>query len=173
MKEREWKLISELMKDSRRSDRELARAIGISQPTVSRMVKKLEKEKYIKEYTMIPYFHKLGYEILAITLFKYKQSFNAEKIEKARKILNESFKKGPFEIIMAERGMGLGHNALMISIHKDYTSFIELKNWAKQFTYLGLVETESFLINLADKVHYRPLTFATLAKHILTLKEKK
>jgi DNA-binding Lrp family transcriptional regulator len=57
------------MKDSRRSDRELAKAIGSSQPTVSRMIKKLESEGTIKEYTMIPDFHKLGFEILAITFF--------------------------------------------------------------------------------------------------------
>lgn len=171
MKKSEWKLISELMKNSRRSDRELAKTIGVSQPTVSRMIKKLEKEGYIEEYIMIPDFSKLGYKILAITFFKYKQSFDAEKVKKAREILNESFKKGPFEIIMAERGMGLGYNALMISIHKDYTSLVELKNWAKQFTSLGLVEIESFLINLADKIHYRSLTFATLAKHVLMQEE--
>jgi len=44
MKETELKLVSELMKNSRRSDRELARAMGVSQPTVSRMIRKLEKE---------------------------------------------------------------------------------------------------------------------------------
>ena len=60
MKEIELKLISELMKNSRRSDRDLAKAIGTSQPTVSRMIGKLEKEGIIKEYTMIPDFGKLG-----------------------------------------------------------------------------------------------------------------
>jgi DNA-binding Lrp family transcriptional regulator len=34
MKDIELRLISELMKNSRRSDRELAKAIGISQPTI-------------------------------------------------------------------------------------------------------------------------------------------
>lgn len=60
MKNVELKLISELMKNSRRSYRELAKAVGVSQPTVSRTLKKLEKEGYIKEYTMIPDFLKLG-----------------------------------------------------------------------------------------------------------------
>jgi DNA-binding Lrp family transcriptional regulator len=41
-------LISERMKNSRRSDRDLAKAIGVSQPTVSRMIKKLENEGIIK-----------------------------------------------------------------------------------------------------------------------------
>jgi hypothetical protein len=44
MKNIELKLISELMKNSRRSDRELAKAIGVSQPTVSRLIKKLENQ---------------------------------------------------------------------------------------------------------------------------------
>ena len=43
MKDVELKLISELMKNSRRSDRELAKTIGVSQPTVSRLIRKLEK----------------------------------------------------------------------------------------------------------------------------------
>jgi DNA-binding Lrp family transcriptional regulator len=67
MKETELKLISELMKNSRRSDRELAKAIGTSQPTVSRMIQKLEKQGIISEYTMIPDFTKLGYSLLTIS----------------------------------------------------------------------------------------------------------
>ena len=48
MKEIEWKLLSELMKDSRRSDRQLARALGVSQPTITRTRTKLEKPEEIK-----------------------------------------------------------------------------------------------------------------------------
>jgi DNA-binding Lrp family transcriptional regulator len=169
----EWKLLSELMKNSRRSDRELARAIGSSQPTITRTRRKLEKQGYIKEYTMIPDFDKLGYEIMDITFFKYKNHIVAEKMEKAKKILREASKEGPFEIIMAERGMGSGYNAIMISVHRDYQSFTELMNWAQQFFEVELDQIESFLVNLAGEVHYRPLTFSSLAKHLLTLNEEK
>jgi len=67
VKDVELKLVSELIKNSRRSDRELARVLGLSQPTVGRMIKKLEKEGVIQEYTMIPDMTKLGIEIVAIT----------------------------------------------------------------------------------------------------------
>ena len=60
MKNTELRIISELMEDSRRSDRELARAVGVSQPTVSRMIRKLEKDGIIREYAVIPDFSKLG-----------------------------------------------------------------------------------------------------------------
>lgn len=173
MKKDEWKLLSELMKNSRRSDRKLAKVIGRSQPTVTRTRRKLEGENYIREYTIIPNFKKLGYKIMAITFFKYKKRFDPEKIQKAREILSESFKKGPFEIIMAERGMGCGFNAIMISVHRDYNSFVELTNWAQQFYSLELGEIDSFFIDLDDKVRYLPLTFSALAKHLLVLAEKK
>ena len=67
VKDVELKLVSELIKNSRRSDRELARVLGLSQPTVGRMIKKLEKEGIIQGYTMIPDMNKLGIEIVAIT----------------------------------------------------------------------------------------------------------
>lgn len=173
MREIEWKVLSELMKNAKISDRELAKKIGSSQPTITRTRRKLEKEGYIREYTVIPNFRKLGYEILAVTLFKYKKRFDAEKIKKAKKILGESFKEGPFEIIMAERGLGGGYNAIMMSIHRDYESFMGLMSWAQQFYDLELGEFESFLVNLAGQVRYRPLTLSSLAKHLLTLTEKK
>jgi DNA-binding Lrp family transcriptional regulator len=72
MKDTELKLISELMKNSRRSDRELAKVIDSTQPTVTRMRRKLEKSGIIKEYTMIPDFNKLGYKLCSITLAGFR-----------------------------------------------------------------------------------------------------
>jgi DNA-binding Lrp family transcriptional regulator len=48
MKGVEVRIIAELMKNCRRSDRELAQAIGVSQPTVSRTIERLEREGVIK-----------------------------------------------------------------------------------------------------------------------------
>jgi Lrp/AsnC family transcriptional regulator for asnA, asnC and gidA len=73
MKDIELKLLSELMKNSRRSDRELAKAIGTSQPPVSRMISRLEKEGVIKEYTMTPDFSK--------TFVKFEQPLKEEKLK--------------------------------------------------------------------------------------------
>jgi DNA-binding Lrp family transcriptional regulator len=67
MKETELKLIAGLMRNSRRSDRELAKAIRVPQPTVTRMIRRLEKEGVIKEYTMISDFSKLGYRPLTLS----------------------------------------------------------------------------------------------------------
>ncbi len=172
MKKTEWKLISELMKDSRRSDRALARAVGVSQPTVARMIKKLEKKGYIKEYTVIPDFLKLGYHLLALVFVKLKSGLSAEEIERARRLSKETLKTGPFEVVMVERGMGMGYDGVFLSLHEDYASYLKFKDWLKQFAFLEWSKIDSFIISLDDEVHYRPLTFATLAKHLLTLKEE-
>lgn len=81
MKTTKMKLISELMKNSRRSDRDLAKTIGVSQPTVSRLIKKHEKEGVIKEYTTIPGFRKFGFELLVFTLVKLEKFLSSEEIE--------------------------------------------------------------------------------------------
>lgn len=126
MKEIEWKLLSELMKNSRRSDRELARAMHTSQPTVTRARNKLEKEGYIKEYAVIPNFCKLGYEILALTFVKPKKGLTAEELTKVRKMGSEIEKEMAFEVIMAVLGAGLGYDGVIVSLHKNYTSYAEL-----------------------------------------------
>lgn len=172
MKETEWKLICELMKNSRRSDRDLAKAIGASQPTVTRIRSKLEKEGYIREYTMIPDFAKLGYELMAVTFVKLRKVLSEEEIEDARKIAKESLTKVSFPLFMLERGMGLGYQGIILSFHESYASYLALRDWLREFTFLELSEIESFLVNLKDKISYMPPTFALIAKHFATLKKQ-
>jgi len=70
------RLVSEMLKNSKKSDRELAGILAVSQPTVSRTRARIEKE-YIKTYTIIPDFKKLGYEIMAFTLAKITLSLKS------------------------------------------------------------------------------------------------
>ena len=172
MKETECKLICELVRNSRRSDRDLAKAIKVSQPTVTRIRSKLEKEGYIREYTMIPNFAKLGYELMAITFVKLKRVLSEEEIENARKIAKERLAKISLPLFMLERGMGLGYQGTIISFHESYASYLALRGWLRDFTFLEIGEIESFLINLKDKVSYVPPTFTLIAKHLATLREK-
>jgi len=72
MKKIMMRLLLELMKDSKRSDRELAKVLGVSQPTVSRMRSRLVKEGIIREFTVIPNFVKMGYEIMQSLVLSQK-----------------------------------------------------------------------------------------------------
>jgi len=168
MKNVELKLISELLKDSHRSDRELAKAVGVSQPTVSRLISRLRKEGVIREYTIIPDFNKLGYHICALTFANFETPSDLQAMRK----LIEEYGKRLSEIpqaVLIERGLGENSNGVVISLHKDYSDYVKFQRWMKQFESSSKFELHNFIIDLDDKVHYRYLTFSTLAEHFLKM----
>jgi len=168
-------IISELMRNARMSDRDVARRLGVSQPTVSRTRHKLEKEGYIRGYMIVPDLLKLGFQIVATTFVRFKEDLNTEQKETFRKRAQERFKDESYatSVIMFERGMGLGYTGIIVSLHESYASYARMLGMIKQFTVLE-PDVQSFLSDLNDTVHYRPLSFGPLAQHILTLmKERK
>jgi DNA-binding Lrp family transcriptional regulator len=173
LKDVELKLFAELLKNSRRSDRELAKAIGTSQPTVTRTLRRLEKEGYIREYTIIPNFEKLGFKIMAMTFIKRPKDVSAEELEKLMKLGKEIAEKRGMKSVLALRGMGLGYDVAVVSIHEDYSSFLEMLEGIKQFPHADVSSLQSFLIDLTDKVQYRPFTFSHISKYISTMVKNK
>jgi DNA-binding Lrp family transcriptional regulator len=166
LKEVEWKLVCELMKNSRRSDRELAKALGVSQPTVSRTLKKLEKEGVIKEYTMIPDFAKLGFGIMSVEFARLKEPFSEEKLKEIRKEIRQTLWKGPMSMIVGMSGMGCNADRVVVAFHEDYSTYAEHINKIKQHPYALADRVSSFLIDLNDKSQYLPLTLSNLADYI-------
>ena len=61
------KILSELLKDSKRSYRELAKAIGVSAATVISRIQRLEQAGVITEYTVMIDFERIGFELTAVT----------------------------------------------------------------------------------------------------------
>jgi DNA-binding Lrp family transcriptional regulator len=171
MKDIELGLVSELMKDSRRSDRELAKVLKVSQPTVSRMIKKLEKDGYIKEYTMIPDFKKLGYQIMGVTLVKGGKAVDEEELKEVRKKTTELEKKNPHAALMAVNGMGLNKDTLFITLYEDYAAYSRAMSLTREVPFIELDKIESFLVNLSDQSNYRILSMSAIANHILTLRK--
>jgi DNA-binding Lrp family transcriptional regulator len=142
------------MKDSRRSDRELAKALGVSQPTVTRTRARLEKEKVIKEYTMVPDFHKLGFQILAITFLAVEKEPDSQE-----------FEGNPFHnVLMIEKGLGLKHSHVVISLHQDYSSYADFERSLKQNSWT-VKNSASFLVNLNDA--HGLFSFSALTKQLM------
>jgi len=124
LKDIDLKILSELMKNSKISDRQLAKKIGVSQPTVTRRRARLEKES-IDGYTAIPKWEELGYEILAITFVKTPLKLGSEEmlrnsVEKSMKWLERQ----P-NVIFGGECRGLGMTGVMFSIHKNYSDLDE------------------------------------------------
>jgi DNA-binding Lrp family transcriptional regulator len=168
IREIELKVLSELMKNSRVSDRELAKRLGVSQPTVSRIRNKYEKEGYIKEYTYIPDFVKLGYNLMALTFIK--RSEGSQEESSLFKEASKHAAKTGFDTVMAVRGMGCGYDAVVFSFHENYSAFLERLREIKQFPSIDVENVDSFIVDLTDRGLYRQLTFSTLADHMLMLR---
>jgi DNA-binding Lrp family transcriptional regulator len=173
MKGIELKLIYELMKNSRRTDKELAKAIGTFSQAVSKTRKKLENEGYFLEYTAIPNFVKLGYHLFALTFTSFKKDVSVEEMDEARRQALEHVITAPLNAVFIERGIGVNHDAVIGSFHKDYSSYVKLAQVLKSNPYIDSSKLESFLVNLEDEVRYRPFTLSTLAQHMLTENDEK
>jgi DNA-binding Lrp family transcriptional regulator len=166
LKDIEIKIIAELMKNCRRSDRELAHAVGTSQPTVSRTIKRLEEEGVIKEYTMIPDFKRLGYQIMGVTFIGKEETMKKEERAELRKAVVEVEKKDPYASLIAVNGLGLGKGRMFITLYKNYARYAEAMQTTKNLPHVDAESTESFLVDLNDETNYRLLTLQLVARNI-------
>jgi len=176
MKDVELKLLIELIKNSRRSDKELAKAVGTSQPTVSRLRKKMEKEGYIREYTIIPDFTKLGFRIMTIFLARLRSTYTRDVIERNRGKVHQQIDENPEAILMAMSGIGINSDRVMILLSKDFVSHNDQMNFIKQNPLVDVENVNSFMIDLSDQSHFMPLTLTRVAKNLekeLAKKESK
>lgn len=171
MKDIKLRLLSELLRNSKVSDRELAVKLDVSQPTVSRIRAKLEKDGYIKEYTLIPDFSKLGFEIMAVTLVKLKKELTESETDKIWNFAEKFLKENPFAYMMAASGNGLGYDKLVISLHENYTDFVRFVKATEEVPLAELCAFDSFMISLSAR-HYQPLTFSIIADYLLARKER-
>ena len=156
MKKRMLKLLFELMKNAKRSDREIAKIIGVSQPTITRMRQRLEKTAIV-DYTVIPDWTELGFEIMAMTLVK------AKGLPKLTENAKKWAMKNP-NVVFAAGGEGMGMDYAIISFHKNYSgysSFIDnLKTeWAE-----NLQDLQSFLMTTGEERMVKPLSLKYLEK---------
>jgi DNA-binding Lrp family transcriptional regulator len=162
-KDRMLEVLDELLKNSKRSDRDLARILELSQPTVTRIRRKLEKNRYIKEYTIIPDFTKLGYELMAFTFMNIIR-YDEKTSEPLRNVAEQAHKwamENP-KIILGAAGDGMdGKNCMMISLHRDFTDYSRFISqfrgkWSNYLRDIG-----SFLVSLKATM-VKPLAFRYL-----------
>lgn len=162
-KDKMMELLHELIKNSKRSDRDLAKILGLSQPTVTRMRRKLEKTRYILEYTVIPDLTKLGYEIMAFTFMNVIR-YDAKTGEPFRDLAERAHKwavENP-KIILGAAGDGLdGKNCMMISLHRDFTDYYRFISEFRDKWSSHMRDIESFLVSLKATM-VKPFSFRYL-----------
>jgi len=158
----DYKILFELMKDSHRSDRQLAKSLGVSQPTVTRRRAMLE-DNFIEGYTVIPKFGQIGFEIAAFTFLKSKLKFKTgdEKTEALKK-MKEWYLKQP-NVIMVLDGRGMGWDAVCISLHENFSNFAEFIRAHDSELSEWVVESQTFHADLKTGIVIKPFHLKYLA----------
>ena len=157
------KILFQLMRNSRKSDRELAKIMGVSQPTISRRRAYLEKF-LIGNYTLIPRWTELGYNICAITLVKIRVGTAIEaRYSEVRKRGGDWLLNQP-NVLMAGGCRGMGVDSFMISMHKTYADFDEFMNNCRLKLGDLLEIVQSIIVNLAGNELLKPFNPVYLAE---------
>lgn len=156
-------LLQELMRNSKRSDRDLAKKLEVSQPTLTRMRKKLEQEGYILDYTAIPNMTKLGFEIVAFTFVNIDR-FDSETGQlnvAASEIAHKWIDHNP-KILFGAGGEGLeGKNCMMVTVHHDFTDFTDFISDFRSKWSTSIKDIDTFLVSLKGKMP-KPFTLRNL-----------
>ena len=153
------KLLLELLKDSKRSDREIAKIMGVSQPTISRMRERLTKNGIIQEFTVIPDFTKMGFQIMAVSSFKLKIAKDIEGLTKLMMTRPN--------VIFSSIAEGMGKNGIIISFHKSYPEFSKFISNLRAEGKDMIDDLDSMLVSLENQI-VKPLSL----KYLTELEEK-
>lgn len=154
----DYRIICELIRNSRLSDRQLAKVSGVSQPTVTRRRRVLEKERLL-EYTAVPNMRKLGFEILALTFGRWKDSVHSDK--KAAEVRAFLSKHG--NIVFFSSGRSSNADRLCVSFHKTYSDYAEFMRELREEWVESVTPLDSFIVSLRSDRILRDLTFRYLA----------
>lgn len=149
-KEKMIALLYELVKNSRRSDRDLSKILNVSQPTVTRMRKKLETGGYVLEYTLVPNLVKLGFEIAAFTFLNIAQTCTDssvppdELMQKAHRWIEKNK-----NVIFSGTGEGIrGKNCVIVSLHRDFTDYTRFISEFRRKWGTNILDIEGFIVTL-------------------------
>ncbi|UCE96793.1 MAG: Lrp/AsnC family transcriptional regulator [Candidatus Bathyarchaeota archaeon] len=151
----DYKILASLMNNCKVSDRQLAKILGVSQPTITRRRTKLEKD-FIQAYTAIPNWAKLGFEIVALT-FIHGRSREIKLGERAKAVVKskEWFSKEP-NVVFAAAGSGMEHQGVIISVHKKYSTLADFDRRLRveMSEYIG--GTSTFIVDINPGVISKP-----------------
>jgi len=163
LRELDYKLLFELMKNCKRSDRQLAKTLETSQPTITRSRTFLERE-LIDGYTLIPRWEKLGYTMLAITFAKTKQVLGKEeRYGAAHRKGTRWLMKHP-NVIMGGGCRGMGMDGFFISVHKSYSDFDKFMFDHKREMGEFVDHIQTVIVNLGGSAILKPLHLKYLAE---------
>ncbi len=163
MKKREKELLFQFLRNSKLSDREIARKLKTSQSTITRNRHKLEK-KIILSYTAVPEFSKLGIELVAFTLGRCVNAGDEAK-EKIH-----GFRNRTPNIIFGGHGEGMGRTMLIVSLHNDFSDYADFMSDLRKVSSGCYENLESFFV--PTNGFARTLNFSKAVEYLINKMDK-
>ena len=156
------RILCELLRSSCVSDRQMARNLGTSQPTITRRRSNVEK-KLIDGYTVIPRWQDIGYEIVVFTFLKGDKSVQKPGVyDEILREVRDWFSKEP-NVIFAATGEGLGFDGVMISFHKCYSDYTDFRKKHTSALSKFSTESQSFIVDINSPIVLKPFHLKYLA----------
>ena len=111
--EKDSAILEELVKDSRKTTKAIARELDIPRATVHDRIVKMEQKKVIKKYTAVPDYSQLGIGVSAFILVQFgsqgglSQRETAEEISVLRGIYEVHMISGEYDMLLKVRGSSM------------------------------------------------------------------
>ncbi len=111
--EKDSEILKELMVDSRKTTKAIARSLGIPRATVHDRIAKMEKKGVIRSYTALPDYSQLGLGVTAFILVQFEaekgvsQRDTAEEIAELPGIHEVHMISGEYDMLLKVRGSSM------------------------------------------------------------------
>ncbi len=111
--EKDQAILDELIKDSRKTTKAIARELDIPRATVHDRIVKMEQKKLIRKYTAVPDYSQLGIGVTAFILVQFSpqagmsQRETAEEIAELRGIYEVHMISGEYDMLLKVRGSSM------------------------------------------------------------------
>ncbi|MDH3365637.1 MAG: Lrp/AsnC family transcriptional regulator [Thermoplasmata archaeon] len=124
--EKDSAILEELMKDSRKTTKAIARELDIPRATVHDRISRMEEREVIKRYTAVPDYSKLDLGVTAFILAQFdhnegrSQRETAEEIAQIDGIFEVHLISGEYDILLKVRGASMeGIGELVVDRLRD------------------------------------------------------
>jgi len=111
--QKDQSILKELMKDSRKTTKAIARELDIPRATVHDRIAKMEQKKLIKKYTAVPDYSQLGIGVTAFILVQFSpqegmsQRETADEISELKGIFEVHMISGEYDMLLKVRGASM------------------------------------------------------------------
>jgi hypothetical protein len=132
----------------------------------------LEKEGFLN-YTTVPNFKKLGLEIMAFIFFTWKHEAHEQLLvaEDYNRRIQDFFKKHP-NLVFASSGQGLGMTRIGITLHKNYSDYVEFIKSIDEAWGTYLDRYDSFIVSLKSDNILKQFAFEKIIEYLQVTNEE-